>query len=100
VALYNKAGVKYADANAEAVALANCNQFSFFKQVMDAAAAPNRDGFLATSNKLGHGWQSTSALGSSFFDANHHDGIAFYRNWAFTPSCTCMQYTGANLPAG
>jgi hypothetical protein len=97
IAIYKAAGVTYESANAAAVALGTCNSLWFFRDVMNRASAPNREAFLASVNRMGTSYLSLGTFGSRF-DADHHDGVANVRYWAYVPSCGCMRYTSGNIP--
>ena len=95
--LYTRNGVTYDNANAATVALSACNTFNLFKLAMESAPTLTRDGFVASMNAMGTRFESASLLASRF-DADHHDGAAAYRHWAYNAGCGCMRYTGGNLP--
>ena len=95
--LYKRNGVTYDNANAATVALTTCNSFNLFKLAMESAPSLTRDGFVAAMNRLGTRFESASHFAVRF-DADHHDGNAAYRHWAYTPACGCMRYTSGNFP--
>ena len=96
VALYKAKGVTYSNANAEAAALSNCNSLWFLRDVANRSTVLNRDAFLAAVNKLGAGYPSIGNFATRF-DADHHDGVAAIRYWAYNSQCGCMRYTSGNI---
>lgn len=95
--LYKRNGVSYDNANAWTVALTTCNSFNLLKLAMESAPAPTRDGFVASMNALGRRFESAITFAIRF-DADHHDGAAAYRHWAYIRDCGCMRYTSGDFP--
>jgi hypothetical protein len=96
IALYKAHGVSYSSANAAQIALGTCNSLWFFRDVMKNVSVLNRDGFRAAADGLGTSHESPSHF-LVRFDADHHDGIAAVRYWAYRPECGCMRYTSGNI---
>jgi hypothetical protein len=96
VALYKANGVTFENTNAAAASMATCNSLWFFRDVMNKAAGPNREAFLAVVNRLGTSFEGIGTFGTRF-DPNHHAGVSAVRYWAYLPSCSCMRYTSGNI---
>jgi hypothetical protein len=97
IALYKSRGVTFSDTNAAAIGYLNCNDFWFFRDVMNRTKSLTRDGYIAVVNSVGS-FKSLTVIGTKL-DAAHHDAIAAVRYWAYKPECGCMRYTSGDIPA-
>jgi len=96
ISLMKAHGQSYANPNAEAIALLNCNEFRLLKRALELGPTPiSRDSFMAGLNRIGSSFQSTQTFAIRL-DATHHDGAAAVRYWAYDGGCGCMRYTSGD----
>jgi hypothetical protein len=97
MALMRAKGFTFSDANAEAIALGDCNSLYFFQQVMNSVTgAVNRDTFLAGVNALGTRFENAETFANRF-SSTQHDGVAAVRQWKWDTGCACGKYTSGNI---
>jgi hypothetical protein len=99
MALMKAKGFTFADANAEGVALGDCNVLYFFQQVGNAVKGTlNRDSFIAAVNALDTRFENAGTFANRYNSA-HHDGVAAVRQWKWDAGCSCGKYTSGNIDA-
>jgi hypothetical protein len=93
IQLMHAHGQSFSDPNAELVALTTCDQLYFIQDTLNAAPVPTRAGYLDAVNALGSRFVSGETF-RTLFGADHHAGVASYRDWMYVAGCSCMHYTG------
>ena len=97
MALMKAKGFTFSDANAEAIALGDCNSLYFFQQVMNSVTgAVNRDTFRAGVHALGTRFENAETFVNRF-SSTQHDGVAAVRQWKWDTGCSCGKYTSGNI---
>ena len=91
-------GMSFADTNAEAVALNECESLWFFRDTVNRMGPViNRDNFMAAVDQLGASFAPVGTFAAAF-GPGRHDGVAAVRYWAFDAGCGCMTYTSGDIP--
>ena len=94
-AILKHGGLAPTDNNSMILALPSCDGPMFAVAVFDRWLASGRSGsLLDVVNAIGSSYRPAGTFSASL-DANHHDGAATYRGFAYVDGCTCFRYTTA-----
>jgi hypothetical protein len=91
------------DSNPEAIALAVCDSMSFLKlSVSRAGSIVNQSTFLAAVNGIGDNrFRAAGGLGDfALLSPTKHDGVNYYRTFAFDRANGYFEYTSPNITIG
>jgi hypothetical protein len=94
VKVFNENGIRFADGNAEAVALEYCSTLWLLQQALASKpAAINPSTFVQGVEALGSSYDAAGSLGESFAPG-HHDGSSKVYYWRWFDDCSCLHYDG------
>jgi ABC-type branched-subunit amino acid transport system substrate-binding protein len=90
-------GITFADRNAEAIALEQCDSVWFLEAALELGGPITAETFQANVARLGGGYLSTMNF-ANHFGPSQRDGTAAVRRFAFFDDCSCVRYTSDVLP--
>lgn len=92
--LMRKNGFTFDSSNAEAIALSQCDQMYFLRDVARASGGVlTAATFQRAAEALGGSFVAGIALGE-YFGPGRHDGVSTAYWWRYDGGCDCMRYTG------
>ncbi|MCA1721641.1 MAG: ABC transporter substrate-binding protein, partial [Actinobacteria bacterium] len=97
VALMTKGGEDVGSAIVKRQVTSKCDALQFLEQALQLGGSVTRDALVAGANRIGSTFSSGQTFGTRF-DAEHHDGAAYGRSFAYTASCGCFRYTAGSVP--
>ncbi len=91
-------GEKFADRNAEQVAMTFCDEVAFMKSaVLGVDGAINQSSLIAAAEALGTSFDSALTFQSEYGPDKHY-GVAAFRTLGWDEGCDCFVYTGPVTP--